>query len=380
MVIVKEQWANFPRDNYVVGTSFNFDWTEIESLVSLDQGKRRGSVVIVDNRQHNETKPHNPPLPYLGNSYYVCPSVGLDNTFHPKVVVGFDGQDLLLQVGSNNLTKNGTESNLEISGFLRIPLTDPHNEIIDNVRTFLEGLATCIPNDPLAKDDVLNFCELISNINPGKTKSCNSQFVHSFNESILDQIKQLVPKINQVTIIVAPAHSSNPHFVDKIINLFGGKATFIIDPSRFSADVIAKSAYENYQLKKLEIEGHRPLHAKIYVFHTDDGDWTLYGSPNFTEAALAKSVKDGGNVEAACLIPPSQDWNWTKLFEKTVGFSDFDWNNLHFSDVEKESSIEEKAPIAKWGYENAIGKAIIDSPGCVDGTRVFVVLYGLQKR
>jgi len=148
---------------------------------------------------------------------------------------------------------------------------------------------------------------------------------------------------------------------------------------QISKNIEAKSTYDQYEIKKIETDGHRPLHAKIYIFHTNEGDWTLYGSPNFTEAALTKSVKDGGNVEAACLIPPSPNWNWSQLFNKSVTLTEITWEGLHFSENEEPEKPEEQSlQVAKWGYENSSREGIIGCPGLQDGTLVRVRLHGLE--
>ena len=377
MVAVREQWSHFPREHPVIVTTYNFDWSIIESFVALDRGRRDGSIVLADKSCHNEMKPQSPPLPYLGNTYFLCPAHGVKGAFHPKVVLGFDEQDLLCLIGSHNLTRDGTEFNLEITGFLRIPLTKPHLNLIESIAEFLQGLAECIQSDPIPRDEIRNFTGLIQDTGPGKTEYCSNVFIHSFKEPIITQVVDQIPPIKKVTILV-PTHSSNPTFIQKAIDLFGRKALFIIDPSRFLVSEEAKKIYDQYEVKRLEVSGHRPLHAKLYVFHTDDGDWTLYGSPNFTEAALFKSVKEGGNVEAACLIPPSQSWNWEQLFKNSVGLSVTEWKDLQFYEPLEEPQVGKLLLVEKWGYEDADGKAVIYSPGLPDGTLVRVRLYGLE--
>jgi len=318
-----------------------------------------------------------PPLPYLGNSYFLYPAHGVKGAFHPKVVLGLDEQELLCLVGSHNLTRDGTDSNLEITGLLRIPLTEPHLNLIEGITKFLRGLAECIPSDPIPRDEIRNFGRLIQDVGPGKIEYCSDVFIHSFREPIITQVVDRIPPINRVTILV-PTHSSNPAFIREAIDFLGGKALFLIDPSRFSVNETAKKTYERYEVKRLEVSGHRPLHAKLYVFHTDQGDWTLYGSPNFTEAALFKSAEEGGNVEAACLISPSQSWNWEQLFKNPVSLSATEWKELQVYETLEEPQAGELLLVDKWGYETADGKAVIYSPGLPDGTLVRVHLHGLE--
>lgn len=379
MVTVREQWSHFPRQQPVIATTYNFDWSVIESFVALDRGRRDGSIVLSDKGCYNEMKLPSPSPPYLGNSYFLYPAYGVKGAFHPKVVLGLDERELLCLVGSHNLTRDGTESNLEITGFLRIPVTEPHLHLIASITEFLRDLAECIPSDPISRDEIRNFGRLIQDVGPGKIEYCSDVFIHSFRESILSQVVDRIPSISRVMILV-PTHSSNPAFIREAIDFLGGKALFLIDPSRFSVSEAAKKTYEHYEVKRLEVSGHRPLHAKLYVFHTDEGDWALYGSPNFTEAALFKSTKEGGNVEAACLIPPSGSWSWEQLFKNSVRLSETEWKGLQVFETLEEPQAGEPLLVEKWGYETADGKAVIYSPGLPDETLVRVHLHGLEEK
>jgi hypothetical protein len=114
MVTVRDQWAAFPLNQPLIATTRDFDWAVINSMVASDRGRRKKSIVIVDSTCHNKTEPPNPVPPYLGNTYTLWPASGIRGTFHPKIAVALEDDNLMLLVGSHNLTRNGVDYNLEI--------------------------------------------------------------------------------------------------------------------------------------------------------------------------------------------------------------------------------------------------------------------------
>jgi hypothetical protein len=225
---------------------------------------------------------------------------------------------------------------------------------------------------------IRDFRDYIKEFSPGKTRALPHILLHSFKEPILSQVVDRIPRIEKVTILV-PTHSQDPSFVKEAIDLLGGRARFLIDPSRFSVSSDTLKTYENFEAARLDNIENRPLHAKLYILHTEDGDWTLYGSPNFTETALLKSVRNGGNLETACLIPPSDGWSWETLFNKSVSITGVHWNDIPATEPTAEDTKKETI-VAKWGYETLAGKGVILSPGLQDGTVVYVYLQGMDDK
>jgi hypothetical protein len=378
MVTVRNQLNNFPRADALIALTYDFDWEILESLVALDHGRRRGSVVITDKScfdKKMEILPE-PQPPWLCNSYFLNPAFGINGAFHPKVTMTLDAENLLLAMGSYNLTKSGVESNLELTSSAKIPLTEPNLDILQSVADFLTLTSEHVSG--AAKDIIQEFASSILEVSHGTTKYTSGLFFHSFNKPILTQVLEKIPSIEYM-IVLAPTHSSNPQFLREITDLVGKNITFLIDPFRFSVGKEAKTIYEKFQAKKLNCKPHRNLHAKLYVFETKAGDWVLYGSPNFTENALLLEPKNGGNVETAYLIPPTPNWSWQQLFESSVTLSGINLTELPASE-ETETNPTIPAIVERWGYETLDGKGIILASGLKDNTIVYVHLCGTAEK
>jgi hypothetical protein len=378
MVTVKDQLNNFPRDEALITLTYDFDWEILESLVALDRGRRKGSVVVTDKgcfEKKMETLPE-PQPPWLCNSYFLNPACGINGAFHPKVTMTLDAENLLLVIGSHNLTKNGVESNLEITSSAKIPLTEPNLDVLTDIADFLTFTAEHVSG--AAKDIIHEFASTILDVNPGTTRYSSSSFLHSFRKPILTQVLEKISPIENV-IVMAPTHSSDPQFLRDITEILGKNIIFLVDPFRFSVTKEAKPMYERFEAKRLQCKPHRILHAKLYVFETKAGDWVLYGSPNFTKNALLLDAKTGGNVEAACLIPPSANWNWQQLFGKSVTLSEVNLAELPASEGIATTFVGPTV-VEQWGYETLDGKGIILSLGLQDNTIVFVHLCGTAEK
>jgi hypothetical protein len=380
MVTVQDQFANFPKNTQIIATTYNFDHEVIRDLICPRRGVHERSIVIADqsffSKEATEQDYFN-----QGLTHFVYPAHNVVGAFHPKIALGVDEGLLRLLVGSHNLTENGAKYNLEITGFYEIPLTENNNLILNEMSAFLQGLAACIASDVTARKSILQIISYLNDINPSsmKWKTENQfYFLHSFKKPIFEQIINKIPEIKSATICV-PTHSEDTDFIKESSYSFGGKLKFLVDPKNFSVGEEAKRAYENFKIEGLEIENNRSLHAKIYIFHTRKGDWTLYGSPNFTRPALMKSVDNGGNLEAAILLAPSKKWDWKKLFRKTVETTALSWHELQSSE---ESVEEEKATVQlveNWGYETPNNEAVIFAPGLQKGDIVYVRLFGIGK-
>ncbi len=380
MVTVQDQFREFSKYFPVISTTFNFEFQTIRNMISPSQSIREGSIIITDRSCLYETS-QSQPYANQGSSYYVYPAYNIGRRFHPKVTIGLEDGILKVLLGSHNLTQKGVKENLEITGLIRIPLCQTYEEQLQEISSFIENLSNCIKLDDIAKRTLLHFAECSRDLHTDEDKrkqNVSFFFLHSFRNSILKQILEYIPSINKVTVC-APTLSQNEYFINEIIRTLGGKATFLIDPKVFSVGDSAKETYEKYNVKRLEIKNNRYLHAKFFVFHTKKGDWTLYGSPNFTDAALWKNAESGGNIEAAILLPPSDKWNWKSLFKHTVKMSPIQWSELLSVDSENQENKEETNLIEGWGFITSNNEGVILCRGLADGTIVIVRLVGINR-
>ena len=380
MVMVRDQFGKFSKHNPPITTTYNFDFPTIKETITPRGGIRERSIVVTDKACFN-SKESSSSFSDQGRSYFVYPAHNIKGSFHPKVTMGLDEGILKLLVGSHNLTEAGVKYNLEITSYYEIPLLETFTEIIQGVSNFVKRLSNCIQSDITVKKTMQSLVECIQDLDSVEMvlKPQDSfYFLHSFRKPIFEQVLELVPNISRATVC-APFLSEDVDFVTDIISSLGGKATFLIDPKSFSISDQAKKAYEKNDVQILNIDDNRYLHAKLFVFHTQNGDWTLFGSPNFTRKALWQRVDRGGNVEASILTAPSKKWSWKDLFHDGVTASPIQWSELHSIEKDEHEQTVKETQIERWGYETPNNEGVILAQGLSDGTVVYIHLLGIDK-
>ena len=380
LVTVEDQFANFPKNNPIIATTYNFDHQIIRDIICPRRGIHERSIILADASFFSEEAVHQDFF-NQGLTHFVYPASNVAGAFHPKVAVGVDEGLVRLLVGSHNLTEHGTKFNLEITGFHEIPLIENNTPVLVEISSFLQGLTACIASDLTAKKSILQVANHINDVHSSSMKLKTEDqfyFLHSFKKPIITQVLEMIPEIKSATICV-PTYSEDANFIKEASKVLGGKLTFFVDPKNFPVREEAKRVYEKFEIKGLEIQDNRNLHAKIYIFHTAKSDWTLYGSPNFTRPALMNSVEKGGNAEAAILIAPSKKWDWKNLFKGTVKTTALSWQELQPSDEPSEEKTTPVRLVENWGYETPNNEAVVFAPGLKNGDIVYVRLFGIGK-
>ena len=375
MVTIKEQYENFDRYNPLIATTYNFNYNVIKETIFPRPSYRERSIIITDKDEFNKVEQ---PQEFCnqGSSYYIYPATKISGNFHPKIAIGVKDEFTNILLGSHNLTESGIKYNLELTSFFEIPIINDYENTLMNISNFIIETSKVIPEDKIIIKEMNSLAKFITNYSDVKItdKYFEKYFLHSYKKSIIEQVTDIIPNIKKV-IICSPTLSNNPIFIKKAIKICGGKAHFIIDPKVFSINNAIKKEYQKHDVLILKSINNRTLHAKLFVFKTDNGVWTLYGSPNFTENALMKNVSQGGNVETAILIPPTKEWSWESLFKKEVTFEDVSWNEIDVIEMESDNDSF-VILVNKWGYETPDHNAIIYAPGLNEGQEIIVHLLG----
>ncbi|KXA93440.1 hypothetical protein AKJ64_00610 [candidate division MSBL1 archaeon SCGC-AAA259E17] len=262
--------------------------------------------------------------------------------FHPKVVIGIQKKGPAILIGSHNLTASALRWNHELTGYTVIPLTDSHSKIITQITDFLSDLRL-YANSQASKDVIDEFSDFLNkDILPGKNKKVELDFLNSYKKPLIEQVKNRLPKIEKITIL-AQTHTDNRNWIENFVDTFGGNAEVLID-STISLSKEVQELYDEFTVNKIVKERKAPVHAKLYIFHSEDGDWILYGSPNFTKKAWSESFEEGGNWETALLLPPTSDFDYrNNLFSKNLSLEIVDSiSNLNLSEEKPEDEKEKR--------------------------------------
>jgi hypothetical protein len=268
----------------------------------------------------------------LAGTRYLIDSVRIpERTFHPKLVVACSDKEIKIIVGSANLTHAGFSKNAEICSVETIAF-DKRSDcpILIDACGFLKSLKERVESKRF-KQELGGLLEKIDiGSHSADVKKDNVHLVHNLQESILDQVREVVQEeITRVTVI-SPFFSQELALYDRIAEDFSENMEFVIQPGGNNFPVKTLENWDDVEkLRFLSIafKDNRDLHGKAILFHTNSEVFALIGSANFTESALMYSTGNGGNVEASLLLRAQRRY-FEYLFDssllslRTIGLKD----------------------------------------------------------
>ncbi|MDC3987493.1 hypothetical protein [Polyangium jinanense] len=250
--------------------------------------------------------------------------------FHPKLVLAVREDAVFVALGSANLTKGGLGQNLE----LLTPLVfsqDAERPVPKGVLAgILEFLGDVVEGLPVADDsaarvrDVVTQARIVLEELPeAPRRGPDLRFVHSYQASIWGQVCVIHDDdAVEHVLVVSPFLETDADVADEADSLLrhalGGGLPWaaravvprmtlctVLEPNKLAPlprlalqELGAKVALRTQSFSEEE----RPLHGKIVVVFGRKRTTMLWGSPNFTNAALLRSVVQGGNVECALVL------------------------------------------------------------------------------
>ena len=338
---------------------FDPDFFERRILRCDALAKARRIVVFLDARQWSELLRGDVPARWLNRRYLVVPVPRSTGVFHPKAHLLLKDSGVDLICGSNNLTRSGCSSNLELLNAIRYEFASVEHEDLDVAReTFAffkravldvdEGIARILTE--WTDDTETMFPWLRDKVaeQPQRT----AHFIHTYGGSIWDRLVQHMgddePK---EFIILSPFHDSDVDLCRRVVRRC----------PRAQVELIVQQGYTRLsvgQLKPLptvhlsEIQNtSRRVHAKLIAWRGGVRGGCVVGSANFTSAAF-----DGRNVEA-CLLLSEPEALLDALFDQQLSK-----RPIALDDFEA-GTDEEPGPPQEPQRELRLASAILDAKG-----------------
>lgn len=296
-------------------TTFNLDLNFFEKNILnkfKDNGLNKISLFVDNNefiKSLNEISCCN-----LGKEYLITP-VNIYSSFHPKLILLLGKDKAKLIIGSWNLTPSAYFRNDEIGNIFYYDSKYKENLlIIKSAMDFFIRL-----NEITDKRD----SKLINSIKDYlyynlESKQNNIMFLDNMDNSIINQIKNVITDVNQIDIVV-PYYDSEILSLNKLKEKFpNSKINLYIQNETNTFQVKYENDFNIYifdtfkdNIEK-EKDGNekkylRFYHGKVIRFICADCSYILYGSSNCTNVALFKSLKDNGNIECNMLVKGSID-------------------------------------------------------------------------
>jgi hypothetical protein len=285
---------------------------EQELLDQLVGGEGASDIVLVlDEHQHEETFFETAALLRVGLDYQVHPArmPVPGPAFHPKLYVLAGRRRIRVLVASANLTLFGCRANAEVCAVLELALAETEDALaFRDLADFLDRLPDRVEMGDGAQA-AGRLAERIRHLLPDPLPIVGRRLVHSLDRAILPQLTELVDPADVTRVdVISPFFDRTGHALGEIQSAFPmAEVRVLTGPDAAGTlDGAAVAAFPDPPaLETIQRVGGkpRPLHAKVLRLHTDDGVWSLSGSPNATTPGLLKSVAEGGNLEVAVVAP-----------------------------------------------------------------------------
>lgn len=311
---------------------FDADFFERRLLRCSALLKARRILVFMDASQWFNMLRQDVPARFLNRRYLVVPVRPAKGVFHPKLnlLVREDGGEV--HCGSNNLTRSGCASNLELLNSFSVT---PEKQNVESVRLAQEAYAffkrACDDADQETGRIARQWLEELPKDAPWlatelpPTESRAVRLVHTYEGSLWDRLANLLDgEPPERFLVISPFFDQEAELAQRIRQHWPkSQIEIVVQQKTTSLPVAALTKLRRgFALSELRNSSRR-LHAKLLAWESSKGTGCIVGSANFTTAAF-----DARNVET-CLFVSDADEVVSGLFDgqlakRPLAFDDFD--------------------------------------------------------
>jgi hypothetical protein len=299
--------------------SFNFHHFEYQVLKTLKHKWVTNVGVLVDSDMLDNTIGlSSGGLRQLTQSYSIN-GIKSKGAFHPKITFLIGDNELLMIMGSGNITAGGHGKNHEtFTTFYADSLKSPFLPLLIESWRYIQHLAKEV--DGYSKDRIFNIiprnCELLKNpqLDPHIFHKVDDQteiaLVYNDTTSIMNQVLKLIPPENiDLITVVSPYFDEDGTLLLRLLEKYPKAKLQVYIPNDFGLPPnkmavnkrISFFSWENTTRGKMEIKGAdsyvRKLHSKIFNFQSKETEYCFIGSANATVAAFGTENTPGVNDE-----------------------------------------------------------------------------------
>jgi hypothetical protein len=293
---------------FVLGTTYTLSLAFFESVVfpHLNRKHLKRCLLLCDQFGHEMAMTEASALQSAARDYMVAtaPSKG---TFHPKVWLLLAKDELLLLVGSGNLTQPGFIDNLELFDVVRIAAGADGRELAADAAIFLRGLSELwrgtSDSNLLALQTLREMTNTLGDLESRLTPSADPpvRLLSSFSGSFPAQLARLDA---HTAYVAAPYFGNSTAALEELHAALGVRQTFVFPAvhrdAKLDLPLSDASRIPGVKVQSLAVavaHHKRFAHLKLYGFQSPSGSsWIFTGSVNCTLAAM-----NGPNVEAGLL-------------------------------------------------------------------------------
>ena len=302
---------------------FDPDFFERRLLRSATLRKARRIAVFMDARQWQELLNRDVHTRWLNRRYLVVPVHRAQGVFHPKLNLILTENGGQIQCGSNNLTRSGCSSNLELINSIPFEFDD---EYADAMRLAAESLsfyerAAQDTDDEVGRivtewiEETSKVYGWLNDIEEGSEDQLLT-LVHTYDGPIWRRIVESTDGDRPHRFfVVSPFHDRDGEICQRLVKQWPkAKVEFFVQQGYTNLPIKPLRKLPSIRLSEIinstRQDSSRRVHAKLFAWTSKKGGGCLVGSANFTSAAF-----DGRNVEA-CLLLKDAGSQVDQLFDK----------------------------------------------------------------
>lgn len=308
------------------------DFFERQLLRCTTLAKARRILIFLDARQWYDLLREDTPARSLNWRYLVVPVHRSQGVFHPKLNLLLYENGGQVQCGSNNLTRSGCSSNLELLNAFTLGGENEHEDakrLAQEAFGFFQRVCDDAEDEP-AKigrkwlEEAASCFSWLTNPTP-TSESRKIKLLHTYDGSLWDRLAATLDATPPSRLLViSPFHDLDGEMFKRVQRRW----------PKCHIEVLVQQQITNLPVKALEkfktsvslsevLNSKRRLHAKLVAWESEIETGCIAGSANFTTAAF-----DARNVET-CLIMSDAGEVIRSLFDKglskrPIRFEDFE--------------------------------------------------------
>lgn len=304
-------------------STFQFDPNHFEKrlLRSSALSKARRIAIFLDARQWFEMLRQDVPARWLNRRYLVVPVYRPNGVFHPKLNLLLSEKAGQVQCGSNNLTRSGCSSNLELLNTVSFEMDGEHQEEMSLARDAFQFFRRAVEDadEEIARigrewleETAATFPWLNEPNDPDQERQL--ELIHTYDGGIWQRVVDKLHESPPTSLFVlSPFHDADCGLLRRVRQQWPRcRLEFLVQQGYTNLPVAPlkrfRSSVSLFELGKTT----RRLHAKLLAWESAGGTGCLVGSANFTTAAF-----DGRNVEC-CLLLSEMDGQLKALFDREL--------------------------------------------------------------